>query len=511
MELVAPAGNYDKLYYAYTYGADAAYIGLKNFSLRVKADNFHQQEYERIIRLKEQYPTKKLFCALNITFHNRDIDKFISELDYFRCYPIDSFIIQDIGMVNLIKKYFPQAALHLSTQANCINREAVKLYHQLGFKRVVLGREASLAEIREIKDAVPEMELEAFGHGAMCIAYSGRCLLSSYLTGRSANGGACSHSCRWDYNLLSSQPLSSQASNQGNLLRSPAKSIQQEAAVNFLGGPVVDKDLAQSGTLVLEEKKRPGEYFPVFEGEDFTAILSSKDLCMIDHLEDMKNAGVDSLKVEGRMKSVYYVALVTRAYRKAIDAMEGRISQKEAEPFIQELYNTSHRAFGTGFYYGSDDANETTSGATTSPYDLCAAVGEQVDTQQVLRRAAETLSKRQQELEAMHPAARAAREADYAAHPEKCPPIVTCKEGWHFYRYDSLNKISAASAGDQSQQATELQLIAPDTVALSATGTDYQLVNPETAELMDWVCHGHPCLIYTHLPLSAGMLVRCRV
>ncbi len=505
MELVAPAGNYDKLYYAYIYGADAAYIGLKNFSLRVKADNFHEQEYQKIIRLKERHPSKKLFCALNITFHNRDIDKFLSELDYFRRYPIDSFIIQDIGMVNLIQKHFPQAALHLSTQANCINREAVKLYRQLGFKRVVLGREASLAEIKEIKDAVPEMELEAFGHGAMCIAYSGRCLLSSYMTGRSANSGACAHTCRWDFNLLTSQPQSSQRS----LLHAPARQGQQEMAVNLLGGPVVDKELAQSGTLVLEEKKRPGEYFPVFEGEDFTAILSSKDLCMIDHLEDMRDAGVDSLKVEGRMKSVYYVALVTRAYRKAIDAMEGKISREEAAPFVDELYNTSHRAFGTGFYYSSDDANETTSGATTSPYDLCAAVGEQVATEQILTQAGQTLTIRQQELEAMHPAARAARESDYAAHPEKCPPVVTPREGWHFYVYESLNKISAPNSG--GSQATELQFIAPDTTFLSATGADYQLVNPATGELMDWVCHGHPCLIHTHLPLEAGMLVRCRV
>ncbi len=507
MELVAPAGNYDKLHYAYTYGADAAYIGLKNFSLRVKADNFHEQEYEQIIRLKERYPAKRLFCALNITFHNRDIDKFISELDYFRHYPIDSFIIQDIGMVNLIQKHFPQAALHLSTQANCINREAAKLYRQLGFRRVVLGREASLEEIREIKDAVPEMELEAFGHGAMCIAYSGRCLLSAYMTGRSANGGACAHTCRWDFNLLTSQPQSSQRS----LLHAPARQGQREVAVNLLGGPVVDKELAQSGTLVLEERKRPGEYFPVFEGDDFTAILSSKDLCMIDHLEDMRAAGVDSLKVEGRMKSVYYVALVTRAYRKAIDAMEGRISREVAEPFVDELYNTSHRAFGTGFYYGPDDANETTTGATTSPYDLCAAVGDQVATEQVLAQAEQTLATRQQELESMHPAARAAREADYAAHPEKCPPVATGREGWSFHVYESLNKISAPKSGDTQAQATELQFIAPDTAALTATGADYQLVNPATGELMDWVCHGHPCLIYTHLPLEAGMLVRCRV
>ena len=249
----------------------------------------------------------------------------------------------------------------------------------------------------------------------------------------------------------------------------------------------------------------------MFEGDAFTAILSSKDLCMIDHLEDMKAAGVDSLKVEGRMKSVYYVALVTRAYRKAIDALEGRISQEAAAPFVQELYNTSHRAFGTGFYYGPDDANETTSGATTSPYDLCAAVGEQVDTDQILQQATQTQNLREQELEAMHPAARAAREADYAAHPEKCPPVVQSKEGWNFFVYDSMNKISTSKSTDKAEDATELQFIAPDTAALTATGADYQLVNPATGERMEWVCHGHPCLIYTHLPLAKGMLVRNRV
>ena len=150
------------------------------------------------------------------------------------------------------------------------------MYRDIGFSRVVLGREASLAEVKEIKDAVPEMEIEVFAHGAMCIAYAGRCLMSAYMTGRSANSGFCSHSCRWDYKLL-----------------------------------------AKSGNLLLEEKARPGEYFPVFEGDDYTAILSSKDLCMVDHLDDMKAAGVDSLKIEGRMKSLYYVALTTRAYRKA--------------------------------------------------------------------------------------------------------------------------------------------------------------------------------------------------
>ena len=294
MELLSPAGNVEKLGYAYAYGADAAYIGLKKFSLRVKADNFYEDEYKKVVELKNQYPGKRLHCALNISFHDADIDNLKSNIEYFRQYPIDAFIVQDIGIVPLLQKEFPKAELHLSTQASCVNSEAVKMYKSLGFKRIVLGREISINEIKRIKDSVPDMELEAFCHGAMCIAYAGRCLMSAYLTGRSAQAGACSHTCRWEYDVLSK--------------------------------PNGAKELAQSGRLYLREHERPEDLFPVFEGEDFTAILSSKDLCMIDHLEDLKNAGVDSLKIEGRMKSTYYVALVTRAYRKAIDALEGKIT-----------------------------------------------------------------------------------------------------------------------------------------------------------------------------------------
>ncbi len=203
----------------------------------------------------------------------------MQNLDYFKQYPIDAFIVQDLGMVDLLQKNFPGAHLHLSTQASCMNKEAVKMYGRLGFKRVVLGREVSLNEIREIKDANPDMELECFAHGAMCIAYSGRCLMSAYLTGRSAQSGFCSHTCRWDYKL--------------------GTEVQK---LNQTGGVInaeTAKQIAESGILRLEEQKRPGEYFPVFEGDNFTAILSSKDLCMIDHLKDMKDAGVDACKIEG--------------------------------------------------------------------------------------------------------------------------------------------------------------------------------------------------------------------
>jgi len=405
MELVAPAGNLEKLHYAWEYGADSAYIGLKNFSLRVKADNFFTDEYKTIRALKERYAeqgkSKKLLCALNISFHNEDIKAFLAEADYFKLYPIDAFIVQDIGMVPVLRKHFPDTPLHLSTQANCINYEAVRIYRDLGFKRVVLGREASLADIAEIKDRVPEMELECFVHGAMCIAYSGRCLISAYLTGRSANAGACTHSCRWDY------------------------------------------------SLAVEEKERPGEYFPVEEGSGYTALFSSKDLCMIDYLADLKKVGADALKIEGRMKSLYYTALVTRAYRKRIDALCGKISPAEAEPFVKELYNTAHRAFGTGFYFSKDDANKTTRGESKSPYIMAGTIGKEL--------------------------------------------------GNNRYEFISMNKITADMP---------LEYIGPDICTIE--DSNYTLLNPETGDARDWVCHGHPCVIETSVPLRSGFIVRTK-
>jgi putative protease len=368
-----------------------------------------------------------LYCALNISFHNQDIDQFIAEIDAYRRFPFDAFIVQDIGIVELLQKHFPGVPLHLSTQANCINREAAKQYLRMGFERIVLGRETALAEIREIKDAVPDMELEAFVHGAMCIAYSGRCLLSAYLAGRSANAGYCSHTCRWDYRVLAKMP--------------------------------------QDGHFYyIEEKQRPNEFFPVFEGDNFTAVLSSKDLCMIDHLADMQNAGVDALKIEGRMKSVYYTALVTRAYRKALDALVGKITQDEAEPFIRELYNTSHREFSTGFYYTAHETSQragidseadiTTAGEPSRTYQLAGIIGAK---------------------------------------------LTTSDAGWHFYNFVAMNKFDAG---------TPLEIITPTTAAIPLVPENYRLINPETGEERAWVSHGHPCLLYTSLALSEGDLVR---
>lgn len=417
MELVSPAGNFEKLNYAWEYGADAVYIGLKNFSLRTKADNFFGDEYKKIINLKNEYAkkgfVKKLFCAINITFHNSDLKSFLNEAAYFAQYPFDAFIVQDVGIAAVLKKHFPKIPLHLSTQANCINYEAVKVYKDLGFSRIVLGREANLNDIAEIKQTVPDMQLECFAHGAMCIAYSGRCLISAYLTGRSANAGSCSHSCRWNYKLLSS--------------------LQNNTAV-----------------FAVEESERTGEYFPVEEGGNYTAMFSSKDLCMIDYLDTLAQAGADAIKIEGRMKSIYYTALTTRAYRKQLDFLDRKISKAEAAPFVQELYNTAHRKFTTGFYFSSADANQTTAGETKSPYLLAGTIGKQLSGDE--------------------------------------------------YEFISMNKINAG---------TVLEYVGSDICSIE--DTDYILLNPDTREKMDWVCHGHGCILKTSKPIREKFLVRYKI
>lgn len=413
MELLSPAGNFEKLKFAFSYGADAVYIGLKNFSLRAKADNFFDDEYKQISQLKEQYKKKgqekKLYCALNISFHNEDISSLLENIEYFTSYPIDAFIIQDLGIVKIISSYFPKAKLHLSTQANCINSEACKVYRDLGFSRVVLGREASLKDIEKIKTEVKNLELECFVHGAMCIAYSGRCLISAYLTNRSANKGLCTHSCRWNYKLY--------------------------------------KKEIEKNEWLCEEEERKGEFFPMEEGDDYTSIFSSKDLCMIDYLKEMKDAGVDSIKIEGRMKSLYYTALVTRAYRKKLDLIEGKITEKEALPFIDELYNTSHRKFGTGFYFSSDDANETVKGETTSPYKMMGIVGEKLF------------------------------EGEYEFIPK--------------------NKLEVG---------TLIEYVAPDIASIK--DDCYKLLDYTTKEEINWTAQGHRTIIKTHKNIEKDFIVR---
>ncbi len=332
IELLSPAGNIEKLETAFLYGADAAYMGLTSFSLRKNAGNFGEKEKERVRELKAK-TGKKLYCTMNILFHEKQIEELLLMKEEIKTWPFDAFIVSDIGTVDFLKTNFPEKELHLSTQASCINSESAKAYYKMGFDRVILGREASIDDIKRIKDKVPELELEAFVHGAMCMAYSGRCILSAHLAGRSGNQGDCSHTCRWNYKLH----------------------------------------------YALEEEERPGLYYPIEERDGYTTILSSKDLCMIDHVKELEEAGLSSLKIEGRMKSVYYVAVVTRAYRKALD------NAPDLDNYKRDIFDVSHREFTTGFFFSDraiedrcDDVSRPTSYGYERNYTFLGTIGDKV-------------------------------------------------------------------------------------------------------------------------------------
>ena len=333
MELLAPAGNPEKLETVYRYGADSAYLGLGEFSLRQRADNVPAESPAELGQaLRAAKGSRRLYGALNIYFQQRDLSLLEERLEWIASLPLDALIISDIGVLPLIRRRLPGMQLHLSTQANCTNSDAARLYRDLGFSRIVPARELPLTDIETIRKEVPDLELEVFVHGAMCLAYSGRCLLSAWLVGRSGNRGDCAHSCRWNYRLA------------------------------------------------IEEAQRPGEYLPVEANNGFTTILSPKDLCMIDHLSELQNAGVDAIKIEGRVKSAYYAAMVTRAYRKELDRLENGEPRSASQPFIDELRNVSHREFSTGFYFGDAHADAVAPGAASyvQEYLFLATIGRRV-------------------------------------------------------------------------------------------------------------------------------------
>lgn len=303
-ELLVPASSLEVLKIAVIYGADAVYIGGEAFGLRAKAKNFTQEEMAQGIAFAHEHQVK-VYVTVNILAHNQDLEGVKEYLAELRTLRPDGLIIADPGIFMLAKETCPEIERHISTQANNTNYETFLFWNRLGAKRVVTARELSLAEIRQIREHIPEdMEIETFVHGAMCISYSGRCLLSNYLVGRDANQGACTHPCRWKYSIV--------------------------------------------------EESRPGEYMPVFENERGTYIFNSKDLCMIEHMDDLLEAGVDSLKIEGRMKTALYVATVARTYRKAIDDyMESPRKYQENLPWYREqISNCTYRQFTTGFFYG---------------------------------------------------------------------------------------------------------------------------------------------------------------
>lgn len=311
-ELLIPASSLEVLKTAVIFGADAVYIGGEAFGLRAKAKNFSMEEMAEGIAFAHAHKVK-VYVTANILAHNEDLEgaaEYFGELKKLQPDAPDALIISDPGMFTIAKEVWPEVEIHISTQANNTNYQTYLFWWRLGAKRVVSARELSLQEIREIRNHIPpEMEIESFIHGAMCISYSGRCLLSNYFTGRDANQGACTHPCRWKYAVV--------------------------------------------------EEKRPGEYLPVYENERGTYIFNSKDLCMIEYIPELAEAGIDSLKIEGRMKTALYVATVARTYRKAIDDFFESPEKYRANMdwYQAEISKCTYRQFTTGFYFGKTDEN----------------------------------------------------------------------------------------------------------------------------------------------------------
>lgn len=323
VELLAPAGNIEKLKTAFHFGADACYFAGKKYGLRAFSDNFEDEELEQYIAYAHSL-NKKCYITVNIIAHNKDFDGLKEYLQYLEKIGADAVIVADVGIAYFVKKY-TNLPLHISTQANITNVYSAKYFEDFGANRLILARELSLKEIEEIrKELKPETELETFVHGAMCISYSGRCLLSNYFTGRDSNGGACVQACRWNYEI--------------------------------------------------RERGSNGDFYPIVEDDRGTYILNSKDLCMIEHLPKIIDAGVQSLKIEGRMKSPYYVATVVNAYRRAIDEMES--GKKEVDlSLIKELQKASHRRYTTGFYSPTENKEEREHTESSSPVQESEFIG----------------------------------------------------------------------------------------------------------------------------------------
>lgn len=299
-ELLSPAGDMEKLKMAVLYGADAVYLAGTSFGMRSFAGNFNDEELPQAVRFAHDHGVK-VHVTVNTMPRNNEVDCLPAHLERLDDVGVDALILADLGAFTMAGKYAPHCQRHISTQQSIANYACAAAWYELGAQRVVLARELSLDEIREIRAHVPkELEIETFAHGAMCVSYSGRCLLSNYMTGRDSNRGACAQPCRYQYALM--------------------------------------------------EEKRPGEYFPIFEDEKGTYIMNSRDMCMIDHLDDLMDAGVDCLKIEGRAKSAYYSAIVTGAYRHVLDDVA---AGRPIDPvWRDEVEHVSHRHYATGFFYG---------------------------------------------------------------------------------------------------------------------------------------------------------------
>ena len=329
-EVLAPASSLEVLKTAVYYGADAVYIGGEMYGLRAKAKNFSKEDMAEGIRFAHEHG-KKVYVTANITAHDRDLEGVQKYFEELKEIGPDALIISDPGVFQIATEICPEIDIHISTQANNVNYRTFRFWHKLGATRVVTARELSIREIADIDAHIPEdLEIETFVHGAMCISYSGRCLLSNYFTGRDANLGACTHPCRWKYYIM--------------------------------------------------EENRPGEYLPVEENERGTYIFNSKDLCMIEHIPELVAAGVDSFKIEGRAKSAYYTAVVTHAYRQALDAYFAHPSPDFRVPdwVLAEMEKMSHRVYTTGFNFGPlQNGQELNTGGYVRTWDVCALYRDQ--------------------------------------------------------------------------------------------------------------------------------------
>jgi len=331
-EILSPAGNLEKLKAAINFGADAVYLGGNRLNLRAFADNFTDEKLKEGIKYAHDRG-KKVYVTLNVFPHNEDMIDLEEYLIKLYNIGVDAIIVSDPGIIMTAREVVPELELHLSTQANCVNWKSALYWHRQGIKRIVLARELSLEEIIELRKNLPmTCEIEAFIHGAMCVSYSGRCLLSNYLTGRDSNRGQCAQPCRYKYYLM--------------------------------------------------EEKRKGEYFPVIEDERGTYIMNSKDMCMIEHIPELVKAGISSFKIEGRMKSVFYVAAVTKAYRQALDAyLENPTNYKFQQKWMDYLMKPSHRKYFTGFYFNEYNKQALESSAYERQYDIVGTVVDYDETE----------------------------------------------------------------------------------------------------------------------------------
>ena len=321
-ELLAPAGDMECLCAALDFGADAVYLAGQMFGMRTAPSNFTREELQTAVALAHARGVR-VYVTCNTVPRNKEIDLLPDYLAFLQEAGVDALIVTDLGVIDLAKRYAPKVELHVSTQAGITNYAAANAFYQLGAKRVVLARETTMEEIAEIRAKTPkDLEIEAFVHGAMCMSFSGRCLLSNYMAGRDANRGACAQPCRWKYALV--------------------------------------------------EEKRPGQYMPIYQEGEGSYILNSKDMCMVRHLPELLRAGVTSLKIEGRAKSSYYVAVTTNAYRWALDELEQHPDTPVSPWIVEELDKISHRPYSTGFYLGGEPGQETVQGGYVRNYEVIA-------------------------------------------------------------------------------------------------------------------------------------------